>query len=83
MLTPGLKHSFRQIWERVIMEIIERITNVNDDLFSYKKLGAMEEIWYKSSADGLDINGWIVTPPDFDPTKKYPLILEIHGGPFL
>lgn len=59
-----------------------RVTNVNEDLFSYKKLGKVEEIWYKSSADGLDINGWIVTPPDFDPNKKYPLILEIHGGPF-
>lgn len=59
-----------------------RVTHINKDLFSYKKLGEVEEIWYKSSADGLDINGWIVTPPDFDPAKKYPLILEIHGGPF-
>lgn len=59
-----------------------RITKVNEDLFDYKKLGEVEEIWYKSSIDGLDINGWIVTPPDFDPNKKYPLILEIHGGPF-
>ena len=59
-----------------------RITRVNEDLFDYKKLGKVEEIWFKSSADGLDINGWIVTPPDFDPSKKYPLILEIHGGPF-
>jgi len=59
-----------------------RITKVNEDLLTYKKLGAVEEIWYKSSADDLDIHGWIVTPPDFDPNKKYPLILEIHGGPF-
>ncbi|WP_420387139.1 S9 family peptidase [Roseivirga sp.] len=59
-----------------------RVTMVNEDLFDHKKLGKVEEIWYKSSADGLDINGWIVTPPDFDPNKKYPLILEIHGGPF-
>ncbi|HEY9116375.1 MAG TPA: S9 family peptidase [Roseivirga sp.] len=59
-----------------------RITMVNEDLFDHKQLGKVEEIWYKSSADGLDINGWIVTPPDFDPNKKYPLILEIHGGPF-
>ncbi len=59
-----------------------RVTKVNEDLFDYKKLGAVEEIWYKSSADGLDINGWIVKPADFDPNKKYPLILEIHGGPF-
>lgn len=59
-----------------------RVTQVNEDLFDHKQLGKVEEIWYKSSYDGLDINGWIVTPPDFDPTKKYPLILEIHGGPF-
>ncbi len=59
-----------------------RVTNLNEDLFEYKKIGNIEEIWYKSSADGLDINGWIVTPPDFDPNRKYPLILEIHGGPF-
>ncbi|WP_268124428.1 alpha/beta hydrolase family protein [Roseivirga pacifica] len=60
----------------------KRVTQVNEDLFEYKQLGKVEEIWYKSSADGLDINGWIVTPPNFDPNKKYPLILEIHGGPF-
>jgi dipeptidyl aminopeptidase/acylaminoacyl peptidase len=60
----------------------KRITKVNEDLFDYKKLGSVEEIWYKSSVDGLDINGWIVKPADFDPNKKYPLILEIHGGPF-
>ena len=43
-------------------------------------LGEVEEIWYKSP-DGLDIQGWIVKPPDFDPSRKYPLILRIHGGP--
>lgn len=59
-----------------------RVTKVNEDLFDYKQLGKVEEIWYKSSVDGLDINGWIVKPADFDPNKKYPLILEIHGGPF-
>ncbi|MEM7103480.1 MAG: S9 family peptidase [Bacteroidota bacterium] len=59
-----------------------RLTRLNDDLFSYKKLGNVEEIWYKSSYDQRDIQGWICYPPDFDPSKKYPLILEIHGGPF-
>ncbi len=44
------------------------------------KLGEVEEIWYESP-DGLDIQGWIVKPPDFDPARKYPLILRIHGGP--
>ncbi len=61
----------------------KRLTHLNDDLFSYRKLGKVEEIWWESSYDQQKIHGWIVTPPDFDPTKKYPLILEIHGGPYL
>jgi dipeptidyl aminopeptidase/acylaminoacyl peptidase len=60
----------------------KRITRVNDDLFTQKKPGNVEEIWYKSSHDQRDVQGWIIYPPDFDPKKKYPLILEIHGGPF-
>ena len=43
---------------------------------------AVEEISFDSSVDGRRIQGWIVKPPDFDPPKKYPLLLEIHGGPF-
>lgn len=61
---------------------IRRITKLNDDLFGYKKLGGVEEIWYESSFDGRRIQGWIVKPPQFKPSEKYPLILEIHGGPF-
>ncbi|MCH9693375.1 MAG: S9 family peptidase [Gammaproteobacteria bacterium] len=59
-----------------------RLTSLNDDLFGRKQLGAVEEISWKSSAGDLQIQGWIVTPPGFDATQKYPLILEIHGGPF-
>ena len=40
----------------------------------------MEEFSFES-ADGMSIQGWIVKPPDFDPARKYPLILSIHGGP--
>lgn len=58
-----------------------RLTNLNKDLFDYKKLGNVEEMWYKSSFDGEMIQAWIVKPPNFDDSKKYPLILEIHGGP--
>ena len=58
------------------------ITALNEDLFAHKALGAVEEIWYESSFDGRRIQGWIVTPPGFDPDTRYPLILEIHGGPF-
>jgi acylaminoacyl-peptidase len=60
----------------------KRLTAFNDDLFSFKNLGNVEEIWWKSSYDQRDIQGWVVTPPNFDPNKKYPFILEIHGGPF-
>jgi dipeptidyl aminopeptidase/acylaminoacyl peptidase len=59
---------------------IERLTAVNDDVLQGVKLGAVEEIWYPSR-DGTPIQGWIVKPPDFDATRKYPLILDIHGGP--
>lgn len=59
---------------------IDQLTAVNDDVLAGKALAQTEEIWYRSK-DGLRIQGWIVKPPDFDPSKKYPLMLEIHGGP--
>lgn len=46
-----------------------------------KTIGKLEEIWTPSSADGRKIHGWILYPPNFDPNKKYPLALDIHGGP--
>jgi dipeptidyl aminopeptidase/acylaminoacyl peptidase len=57
-----------------------RLTNVNEDVLSTVQLGEVEEIWYPSVND-FKIQGWIVKPPDFDASKKYPLILVIHGGP--
>ncbi len=60
----------------------QRLTQLNDDLLPYRKLGEVESFRYHSSHDQQAIHGWIVTPPDFNPKKKYPLILEIHGGPF-
>jgi len=57
-----------------------QITHINDKLFSQLNLTAPEEIWY-TSFDGKRIEGWLQKPPDFDPAKKYPLILNIHGGP--
>ena len=58
------------------------VTSVNADLFAGKTLASVEEIWWESSKDGLPIQGWIMKPPGFDPEGSYPLILEIHGGPF-
>lgn len=57
------------------------ITNLNKDVLSYRELGKVEEIWYKSSVDERDIQGWIVKPPYYDVLKKYPLLVENHGGP--
>lgn len=62
-------------------EEAEKISDLNGDLLDYRKLGETEEIWYNSSVDGREIQGWIVKPPFFDPDKTYPLIVENHGGP--
>jgi len=59
-----------------------RLTALNADLFTGKTLGQVEKLPVTSAFDGKAIDAWIVTPPNFDPSKKYPLILEIHGGPF-
>jgi dipeptidyl aminopeptidase/acylaminoacyl peptidase len=58
----------------------KQVTRFNDALFSSLRLTPPEEITYPSF-DGMKIQAWIQKPPDFDPAKKYPLILNIHGGP--
>ena len=58
----------------------KQLTNVNDELFSKLNLTEPEEIWYESF-DGKRIHAWLQKPPGFDAHKKYPLILNIHGGP--
>jgi len=57
-----------------------RLTSINTKLFSQLNLTEPEEIWY-TSFDGKKVHAWIQKPPDFDAAKKYPLILNIHGGP--
>jgi len=57
-----------------------RITDFNGKLWSQLNLTAPEEINY-TSFDGKRIQAWVQKPPDFDQQKKYPLILDIHGGP--
>ena len=59
---------------------ITQLTEVNADVLHGVALGEVEEVWYKSVED-YDIQGWIIKPPGFDESKKYPLILAIHGGP--
>ena len=59
---------------------MEPITHVNAELFAKLNLTEPEIIWYKSF-DGRRIQAWVQRPPDFEAGKKYPLILDIHGGP--
>lgn len=59
-----------------------QLTHLNEGLLSGKTLAEVKPLPVKSSFDQREIAAWIVTPPNFDRTKKYPLILEIHGGPF-
>ena len=59
---------------------MKQLTSVNADVLAGKKLGQTEEIWF-TGADGWKIQGWVVKPPNFDASKKYPLMLTIHGGP--
>ena len=58
----------------------KKLTTFNDALFGQLTMNEPEEMWY-TSFDGQKIQGWILKPPAFDATKKYPLILQIHGGP--
>jgi dipeptidyl aminopeptidase/acylaminoacyl peptidase len=61
----------------------KQLTQLNEDLLGHKTLAAIEQFTYTSSIDGEEIHGWYMLPPDYDKTKKYPLITEIHGGPHL
>ncbi len=57
------------------------VLRLNDRWLGAKRLGEVEELWVTSAIDGQRIHGWLMKPPGFDPSKRYPLILEIHGGP--
>jgi dipeptidyl aminopeptidase/acylaminoacyl peptidase len=64
------------------MRDITTLKPLSDNLLGQRTIGALEEITFDSSADHRRMQGWIVKPPGFDPAKKYPFVLEIHGGPF-
>ena len=81
----GIRTSFHKPADVVRFDVarasdIEQLTHVNDDILTGRKLGEVHEIKYLSTG-GLEIQGWYVTPPDFDPNRKYPMQLHIHGGP--
>ena len=59
-----------------------RLTQLNAGLFVDKTLAEVRALAVTSSFDQRPIDAWLALPPNFDPAKKYPLILEIHGGPY-
>jgi dipeptidyl aminopeptidase/acylaminoacyl peptidase len=67
-------------WDLKTPSNITQLTHVNEDVLAGKKLGSLEEIWYTSTGS-TRVQGWVVKPPNFDPSRKYPMIMEIHGGP--
>lgn len=59
---------------------LRKLTDTNGSLLAAHAIGKVEELTWKSF-DGKPMQGWLIYPPDFDPGRKYPLILDIHGGP--
>ncbi len=70
--------------ERTIAEQLahppDRLTHVNDAVLSQVAMSPLESFWFKG-AKGDKVQGFLVKPPNFDPSKKYPLKFIIHGGP--
>lgn len=58
-----------------------QLTFLNRDFLSGVAIAEPEEFRVRSHSDGAEIQGWVVKPPGFNPSKKYPMILQIHGGP--
>jgi dipeptidyl aminopeptidase/acylaminoacyl peptidase len=59
----------------------KKLVDVNADVLEGRALGEVEELWF-ASKDGLRVQGWLVKPVDFQPGRKYPMVLWIHGGPW-
>jgi dipeptidyl aminopeptidase/acylaminoacyl peptidase len=81
----GTRSSYHEPGDVVMLQVrspndVTELTHVNDDVLAGITLGEVEEVWYKS-VDDYDIQGWIIKPPDFDPNRRYPMMLVIHGGP--
>ena len=67
-------------YENGLIDQIRQITKTNLALLGTLDMPAPESFTFKSF-DGAEVQGWILTPPGFDPTKKYPMIYLVHGGP--
>ncbi len=74
MTDPG------QVWVRNLREAESRQITRTNAWLGEVDLGLVEEVWFKGRDDN-DLQGWILKPPGFDSSQRYPSILEIHGGP--
>jgi dipeptidyl aminopeptidase/acylaminoacyl peptidase len=70
-----IRFSIKKAWD------LQPLTHVNDAVIAGLRLGDLDAVDVTSSGD-TKVQGWLVKPPNFDPAHKYPLILEIHGGPW-
>jgi dipeptidyl aminopeptidase/acylaminoacyl peptidase len=61
---------------------VRRLTHLSSSVLESKALAQVQKLPVRSSFDQRPIDAWMVTPPDYDPARKYPLILEVHGGPY-
>ncbi|MGI9515878.1 MAG: prolyl oligopeptidase family serine peptidase [Pirellulaceae bacterium] len=82
----SVRSSFQQPGDLVTFSLAEpgnvtSLVDVNNDILDGMTLGDAEELWFTSS-DGLKCQGWLIKPADFDPNKKYPMLMWIHGGPW-
>ena len=80
----GVRSSVRQPGELVTFSLARpsearALVDVNADVLAGVTLANMEELRY-TAPDGLKVQGWLMKPANFDPTKKYPMVLWIHGG---
>lgn len=59
-----------------------QLTHLNADFMAKRSPGTYEERWFTSSGDGRKVQAFVIKPPHFDPSRKYPMLMWIHGGPF-
>ena len=84
-VAAAVRTSFHEPADVVVFPVSDpsqrtQITAVNDDVLAGIELGEVEELWYDST-DGTRAQGWVIKPPAFDPSRQYPMVLHIHGGP--
>jgi dipeptidyl aminopeptidase/acylaminoacyl peptidase len=82
----GVRTSFKEPGTLVTFNVkepmnVRKLVDVNEDVLAGVRMGDAEELWV-TSKDGLKVQGWLIKPVDFDPAKKYPMVLWIHGGPW-